>query len=224
LTVSPRSRKCPSWWTPLVTWKSFGLLIVVSVRRACSSLKYCLTCEALYDVEARLHAVGDHARVIAVRRRRVRRVRGRERGDPPDRGGRDPDSRGSRLRRSGGPGQANRKGASGSLRAGRSRGAGRSRRHDRPGSSARAAGATSDQKKACTSTALTPSQVGLQGGGPRSAESRRRGSRSTPLTPEVLLQPLVPAPNAPNDLTVNLQLLRPVADKCGGHDEGRREG
>ena len=34
---------------PCSTWKSIGLLMVVSVRRARCSLKYCLTCDALYS-------------------------------------------------------------------------------------------------------------------------------------------------------------------------------
>ncbi len=54
----------------LVRRKSRGSLIVVSVRRARSSLKYCLRWECSYST-CRLggHAAGDHPRLAAKRRR-----------------------------------------------------------------------------------------------------------------------------------------------------------
>jgi hypothetical protein len=47
---SPRLRRCGSWATAFRTLKSIGLLIVVSVRRARCSLKYCFTCDDLYSM------------------------------------------------------------------------------------------------------------------------------------------------------------------------------
>src|SRR5437879_4288629 len=77
-------RRWPRVESALVGWKSRASLMVVSVRRACCSLKYCLMSVLLVaDVQAGGDASGDHPRVIATPRRRgaARHTRGEQQID-----------------------------------------------------------------------------------------------------------------------------------------------